>query len=157
MSETLSYFEKYIQEGSIDKDKPLQLAFTPQKTKEIYHTAYHLYREQQYDQAIHLFRLLTILSPTESKYWKGLGACSQMQDDYEHALCCYTCAQILNTDQPDPYLYVHAADCYFALENIEQGFRALEGAQLSAEERNDERVLHHVDLMRKLWSNESNS
>ncbi len=75
-----------------------------------------------------------------------------MQHEYEEAINCYLYTQMLNQDKPDPYLYVHAADCYFALKRVKSGLKALEAAHLSAEkEIQDQRVLRHVALMRDLW------
>lgn len=123
---------------------------------EIYHQAYHLYRDQDYAKAANLFRVLTVVNPLEAKYWKALGACSHMLQDYEHAIRCYICTQALYKDQPDPYLYVHAADCYFSIGQIEQGLMALEGAQHRAEEQQDEKILRHVALMKEQWSRKNN-
>jgi secretion system chaperone SscA len=125
------------------------------KIEELYYMAYHLYRDQQFEQATHFFRFLTCAKPLESKYWKGLGASLQMQQFHEDALNCYIYTQILHRGQPDPYIYVNAADCYFALKQIPAGLKALEAARLSAEETQDPRVLKHVALMKELWSKEA--
>lgn len=128
-------------------------AFSPEEIKTVYASSYELYRSQKYDEAAQLFRFLTVLAPFEANYWKGLGASLQMKGQYNEALSCYICCQILNHEQPDPHLYVYAADCYFALDQREQGLKALEAARLSAEEKDDEQVIHHVSLMKELWSN----
>lgn len=126
---------------------------TPQKEKELYYMAYHLYRDQQYREASYFFRLLVTARPSEPKYWKGLGACLQMKQEHADALNCYIYAQLLYRDQPDPYLYIYAADCYFALKQIAAGLKALEAARLCGEEKRDARILKHVALMKALWTN----
>lgn len=124
-----------------------------EKIEEIYALAYVLYQKQQYQESSHLFRLLVIACPFKAKFWKGLGACLQMQKDYEEALDCYCCcAQFSHRDQPDPYLYVQTADCYFALKQIDTGLKALEAARLNAKKTQDMRVLQHVALMQQMWS-----
>jgi secretion system chaperone SscA len=122
------------------------------KIQETHALAYCLYRKQEYLEASHLFRLLVSSRPSNPKYWKGLGACLQMLKDYEEALNCYISAKILNQGEADPYLYLYAADCYFALKEIKNGLKALKAARLIAEETNDTSILQHVKLMREFWS-----
>jgi|GEM_PF-4647831 len=126
------------------------------KIQEIYALAYVLYSHQKYSEASHFFRLLTLISPWVAKFWKGFGASFQMQKDYREALECYLfCSQLTSPDQPDPYLHVQEADCYFALKEIDSGLKALEAAHLSAKKVNDIGVLQHVAFMRQLWSQSS--
>jgi type III secretion system low calcium response chaperone LcrH/SycD len=150
--ESLNEFEallvKWQQEGPIE---PLP-HMTPERTKEVYYIAYRLYRDQRYEEAVYFFRLLTVANPFDTRYWKGLGACLQMQKQYEEAINCYICTQLLKSNEPDPYVYVHAADCYFALGRKEEGLQALKGAQWHAEEQGEERVLTHIALMHDRWS-----
>lgn len=126
-----------------------------QKEKELYYIAYHLYRDQQYREASYFFRFLVMAHPLEPKYWKGLGACLQMKQEYADALNCYRYTQLLYRDQPDPYLYLYSADCYFALKDIANGLKALEAARLSGEKTCDARILKHVALMKALWTQAS--
>lgn len=123
-----------------------------EKINEMYALAYFLYRQKHFFDSSCIFRQLTVARPAVSRYWKGLGACLQMEKEYEDALNCYASAQLLNGKNPDPYLYLHAADCYFALSNKENGCIALKSARQSAEKINDQRLLHHVKLMQEIWS-----
>jgi secretion system chaperone SscA len=123
-----------------------------EKIKEMYALAYFLYGQLHYLDASHLFRLLAAAQPSEPKYWKGLGACLQMLKDYDSALNCYASAQLLNRSQTDPYLYLHSADCFIALKEVKNAFKALDAAHKRAEKTKDKRVLSHVKLMRELWS-----
>lgn len=148
MSKSPSCFEKYV----ADSLEQGSLIPTAQKEKEIYTLGYHLYNDQNYEQAAHFFRFLATWSPTEKKYLKSLGAALQMQNRYEEALRCYVGAQLLQTQQSDPYLYVYAADCYFAMGQVKQGLKALEGAKKAASEQQEEKVAHHVAFMRQQWS-----
>jgi len=135
----------------IEENHPLNQV-AEEKIQEIHTTAFLLYRDRHYQDASHFFRLLAVARPSQAKYWKGLGACLQMQKNYEEALNCYLSAQILNGEKQDPYLYVHAADCYFALQQRDEGLKALESARLRAERIKDQKVLKHVALMRDRWS-----
>lgn len=124
-----------------------------EKCEEIYALAYMLYQNQQYQEAGTFFSLLTEAYPSETKFWKGLGACLQMQKDYEEALNCYCCCAYFSSQhQLDPYLYVQTADCYFALKQIDAGLKALEAAHSTAKKMNDQRVLQHVAFMQQVWS-----
>lgn len=119
---------------------------------DMYQIGYALYQNQEYLKANHFFKLLVMARPLEAKYWKGFGACLQMQKDYEKAIDCYMSAQTFNEIKQDPYLYVYVADCYFALTQAEKGLMALESARLLAEKMHDQRILNHVTLMQELWS-----
>ncbi|WP_068466576.1 tetratricopeptide repeat protein [Candidatus Protochlamydia phocaeensis] len=156
LGESFDQFETYLLElMGKQPDGENILALSLKQEKEMYYMAYHLYRDQQFEDACHFFRLLVVVNPLEPKYWKGLGASLQMLQHYQDALNCYICTQILHRDQPDPYLYVYAADCYFALKQIPSGLKALEAARLSAEEQQDPRVLKHVALMKEVWSKQA--
>jgi type III secretion system low calcium response chaperone LcrH/SycD len=133
--------------------QPSQPQLANEKIAEIYALAYRLYQEQQYQKAIEFFRLLTSADPFDSKYWKGLGAALQMAGDHTTAIQSYICAQMTHKGPPDLYVFIYAADCYFTLGQIELGLKALKGASLNAEEQNNTRVVEHVQLMRKQWSN----
>ena len=126
-----------------------------EKIKELYALAYFLYGQQHYLDASHLFRLLAAARPSEPKYWKGLGACLQVLKEYDGALNCYASAQMLYLTQTDPYLYLHSADCYIALKEVEKAFKALDAAHKRAEITKDKRVLQHVKLMREMWTKKS--
>jgi secretion system chaperone SscA len=149
-----SHFEEEMLDvmKDVKQDVDLLKIFTPAKVKELYTVAYQLYRDQHYTDASYFFRFLLLSNPKESKYWKGLGACLQMTSEYQQALNCYICCQLLDKDQPDPYMYLHAADCYFALGQIEHGLKALDAAHLGAQEKMDTQVMNHVILMKEMWS-----
>src|SRR5205823_2565260 len=110
----------------MSKGSDIPEIFTQVKIKELYTTAYRLYRDKHYTDASYFFRLLLVADPGRTKYWKGLGACLQMLGEHRAALNCYVLCQTLNLDQPDPYLYIHAADCYFAIGEVESGLKALD-------------------------------
>jgi type III secretion system low calcium response chaperone LcrH/SycD len=152
-SEAASHFDAQIAEWikEVNEGTNSLSQMTEEKIQDLYFLAFSLYREERYQDASYFFRLLAVAQPSDAKNWKGLGACLQMVQEYEDALHCYMSAQILNQEKPDPYLYVHAADCYFALKQKESGLKTLEAARLAAEETQDRRVLQHVALMRELW------
>lgn len=126
--------------------------FSEKKIQDIYALAYLLYQNQRYQEAGHHFRLLVVARPSEKKFWKSLGASLQMQKDYEEALNCYmSCYNLSDKNHLDPYLLIQTADCYFALQQVESGLKALEVAQTYAKKTNETRILNHVEFMRQFW------
>ncbi len=126
--------------------------WTQTRIEENYRSAFALYQEKAYQRATEMFKLLVLARPFEAKYWKALGACLQMQKAYEEALSCYSSALAFSSKPIDLSLYVYAADCYFALKQIEAGLKTLETASLYAKEGQEARLLHHLGFMREQWS-----
>ncbi len=155
MEKTLSLFESKVSDWVhqvIGGQNPCSQV-SEKQIKEIYALAYMLYGSEHYLQASHFFRLLVIARPSEVKFWKGFGACLQMQKDYEEALNCYlSCSHLMSQNSPDAYLYVHVADCYFALKQVKEGLKALEAARLIAKKTHNRQILQHVAFMRNQWS-----
>ena len=144
--------------GQIQDNQELIRRLSKEKCDEIYSLAYKLYQHKQYVDASIFFRLLILSSCNEKKFWKGLGACMQMQQDYEEALDCYcVCATLCDEQQRDPYLYTQTADCYFALKQVDKALQALEGARSIALKLSDKRVLQHVNLMEQVWKKTGSS
>lgn len=143
----LSLVEKMQTE--MPEEAPL---FSNEKAEQTYEAAYQMYQGKQYKEAAKLFCFLTVLNPMEPKYWKGLGAAYQMNNEYQKAISSYMSAQFLKMNKQDPYLYVYIADCHFALNHKEEGLKALEGAEVCAQEQDDLPVLNHVSVMRDQWT-----
>lgn len=123
------------------------------KVDETYAIAHYYYSKGQYSDALTYFQILVTARPLEPKFWKGLGATLQMKQDFAGALGCYDKAQLLNGEQPDPYLYVHAANCFYSLDQKDNALGALEAAKQWAKKNNDRRILSHTREMKSLWSN----
>jgi len=136
---------------SIEAGTPLYSEIAEENVQMSYCTAYNLYQRQQYEEALQFFRLLVWVRPLEAKYWKGLGACLQVLKDYEEALESYDYCQTLHSE-PDPYISIHQADCYFALNQAQAGLDVLAMAQRQAKKIQNTQIMDHVDLMRELWS-----
>lgn len=132
--------------------EPLNLPL--EGTAELYSLGYSLYNAKEYGEASHLFRTLVALEPKQAKYWKGFAACLQMQKQYEMAVVCYLFVQFLEGELKDLHLYVHLADCYFALKNIPEGLACLEKAGSEASKKGEQSLVSHVKLMQTLWSNQ---
>ncbi len=90
----------------------------------LYSVAYTLYQSDDYEEAIRVFQRLASHESLSQRNWMGLGACWQMQKNYQEALKAWAMASILNEHDPIPHL--HAAECYFALENEIEGRKAMD-------------------------------
>ncbi len=76
----------------------------------IYAQGYRLYNTGKYDEGVHLFRILVLLNPMESKYMLGLAACFHMLKDYDNAIQTYTLCAALDPISPIPHY--HTSDCF---------------------------------------------
>jgi tetratricopeptide (TPR) repeat protein len=128
-----------------------KVSFAPESLQRMHSMAYVYYKNQCYREADALFRILVQADPLNGKYWKGLGACLQMKRNYQAALKCYGQVRKLLENKADAYLDIHCADCYFALDQITNGLKALNSARLKALKNSDKIVLNHVAFMRSRW------
>jgi type III secretion system low calcium response chaperone LcrH/SycD len=120
--------------------------------EELYCCAYHYYECGKYSEGIDFFNLLTQMDPESTANWIGLGACHHMLKNYNEALLAYSTALVL--DQNNPTVYLHAANCCFALKHLAEGFEALDVVESIAQKNPEhERLLIEVDLLREVWSN----
>jgi type III secretion system low calcium response chaperone LcrH/SycD len=120
------------------------------KISEIHATAYHLYRHGHYQDAATFFRFLVMFQPNDAKFWTGLGASMQMQNDYQEALHCYQYA-ISIEGQQNCLLHAYAADCYFALDIIGAGLNSLNICEKEAKKSGHQSALSHVAFMKQRW------
>lgn len=135
--------DQYSKEG---KELP---TFSHDTAEALYAFAYGFYENGIYDKAVHFFRFLTLMQMNNKKYWMGLGASYHMLKDYECALQCYGYAAFL--DENDPYVHLHAAECFFALDEITQGQQALSSAETlaSSQPKEGKKLLSRIKLMKK--------
>jgi len=124
---------------------------SPDSLSELYALGYELYRNGKYEDGKCFFRFLTLVNSFERKYWMGLGACYQMLKSYPEAIECYSAAAI--QDPMDPYVHMHAADCYFLMNNLDKAKEALESALITANQDNSyETLIPKLQLISERWS-----
>lgn len=119
----------------------------------LYSLGYYLYEHGKYSDAEHVFRFLTISEPFDRRYWMGLAGSYQMMKDYPAALECYSVAAV--QDPNDPYVHLHAADCFFASGQSLKAVQALESAIAVARKKNDDRLCSQLQLMHASWTEQS--
>jgi|688.fasta_scaffold20241_6 type III secretion system low calcium response chaperone LcrH/SycD len=117
----------------------------------LYSLAYMHYKQGKYQEAVGLFRLLTMSSIKSKKHWMGLAASLQMLKQYQEAVRAYEMAAAL--DPTDPYIHIYAADCFFAQTMVQEGLFALDCAEraMEVEKKAEQKVTAHIALMRKMW------
>jgi len=111
----------------IQNDEPLNKDFSNEDLSVLYSLAFNLYQNGDYDQAKMIFHQLVLSKPLKQRYWLGLGACLQLEKQFEEALKAWGMASILDGHDPTPHF--HAAECNFALNDYEQGWEALKASK----------------------------
>jgi len=118
----------------------------------LYAGAYQLYRNGKYQEAVHMFRFLTMREPMTKKNWMGLGASYQMMNEHDRAIQSYACATKL--DETDPKPHMHAAECFFSKKEGRLAEDALLHAERLAKSHEDsEKLFTRLALIRKTCSN----
>lgn len=118
-------------------------------TETVYALATHAYENGRYEEALPLFRFLC-LEESSKRHWMGLGATLLMLKQFSEALPCYGLAAL--EDAEDPYVHLYAADCLFALDNIQGALLALEATEKAAIFKDEHEGLRkQVRIMRQAW------
>lgn len=100
-----------FEQGMLPKDA---MGISDMVMEGIYGHAYRMYNAGQYSDAQHIFRILVMLNPLESKYAMGSGACLHMMKEYKTAAAIYTITSSIDPKNPVPHY--HASDCYLKMD-----------------------------------------
>ena len=100
----------------------------PRKLEMVYSVAHTYYKNRKYDDALKMFRFLTLMDHTNQKYWLGFASTQQMMKEYERAVEAYGYATLLDIDNPKPQL--QAGYCLLQLKKYDEARAALEGVLL---------------------------
>jgi type III secretion system low calcium response chaperone LcrH/SycD len=126
--------------------------WTPEEAEKLYEYAYHFYRGGKYQDAVDFFRTLTSIDSMDCDYWEGLAGSLKMLGQFEKALEAYTICAII--DGRNPLIHAHAADCCFALGQIERGMYAINAAEIQANgNKKYTLLLSQLAVIKKAWSN----
>lgn len=124
LSETVTnILQSTLKTGMLPKEA---LGFSDEKIENMYGEAYRLYNTGKYEEAAQIFRLLTVLDLTDSKYALGLAACFHMLQDYANAVQTYGLVGVM--DPESPVAYFHASDCYIQMREPAAAILCLEMA-----------------------------
>jgi type III secretion system low calcium response chaperone LcrH/SycD len=121
---------------------------TAVESEVLYSEAFCLYENGKYDEAIKAFTHLAINNMRSFKSWMGLGASYQMVRNYKDALGAYAMAGYLNPT--NPYIHFHAAECFFAINDREEGMLALKAAEEAIKDKSlHEELIEKMSLLKK--------
>ena len=98
--------------------------YTEEEMEAVYNFAHNAYLQGKYAEARQLFQFLAENDHTESRFWMGLAASCQMSGGYQQAVTAYGMAAFLDATDPRPAL--HACECFLAMEEWENGRKALD-------------------------------
>ena len=90
----------------------------------MYGVARELYASGQYARAQQNFELLCLYDHENARYWRALGACRELMQDYLGAAAALTCASA-HMDPPDPALRLSLAECLTAAGQFDTAVRHL--------------------------------
>ena len=124
----------------------------PRKLEMVYSVARTFYANKKYDDALKMFRFLTLMDHTNQKFWMGYASTLQMMKDYQRAVEAYGYATILDIDNPKPQL--QGGYCLIQLEKYEEATSALEGV-LMTDDLDDKVRLQAEALLAKIERAES--
>jgi type III secretion system low calcium response chaperone LcrH/SycD len=114
------------------------LGHSAESLEVMYYFGHTFFRNGKYAEALKLFSLLLICDHLDRRYYMGMGACLQMQEQHADALKYYRIASLL--DLTDPASLTHGAECSLALGDTSDARKALDYAlvQAKAHERHHE-------------------
>ena len=90
----------------------------------LYAVGYNYFQYGKYQEAVKIFQLLTMVSPTTGYYWRALGAVNQQIKDYRRAITAYNVAA--EYDYYDLISRIYVAECHFLSGDKKAGIKALE-------------------------------
>jgi type III secretion system low calcium response chaperone LcrH/SycD len=111
-------------------------------TKELYGFGYALYQQERFSDATETFLYLTLHSKTDSKNFMALGACHQIQSDFQKAAQLYQYS--IDLGYTDPAVHFYLGECLLRLNKKSKAVTEFElAASLSRDQ--DE----YLDLFEK--------
>ncbi len=75
---------------------------SPATIETLYAQGYNLYQTGKFDDALQIFKLLTILDHYDVRFPMGAGLCQQRLDHHEAAVECFSAAAIVDIKNPEP-------------------------------------------------------
>lgn len=104
--------------------------------------------EGQYDNALSLFVLLTVLDPEQSDYWFRLGIAAQYKQDLELALKAYAITLFLDPDALGARLF--ACRCYLQMNALNEAANELAEAKKIVDSGTEKFETNWLDLLSNL-------
>lgn len=144
--------KKCLRQVSLKTEKQGYLkpeTFTDEDIELLYKLGFSLYDAGDFLSSKEMFQRLVISRPLEVRFWKGLAGASQMNKDFEDALTAWSVLSLLEKNSFEASF--HAAECYFSLNNAEEGKKALtEAKQLLTE---NSPFSEKIQALENAWEN----
>ena len=105
------------------------LQISDETLQSLYFLSRYLYEHQQYEEACGAFYLLSVINPSYTTFWIGLGNCEYLLQRYQEALSSYSFASQVESSNPTPQIL--AARCHLALGNLAAATACISIAELS--------------------------
>jgi len=99
----------------------------------LYQVARHVYEQQHYEEASGIFCFLSLLNPSYTLFWIGLGNSEYFLGKYSEALLAYSFS--VQTDDTNPFGHIYCARCHIALHNNSAAEIATASAEMVAQDQ----------------------
>lgn len=137
--------------SSMDEMEMAVPQLSQEDIESLYALAHQHYENKKYQDSGYLFRLLMLADEEDPRHWMGLAASCQQNKQYHEAIVLYALTGKL--DSENPYLPLHAAECLFAIKEVEKGLEALNFADAIAKKNNYFSIRQEIDILRSAWEN----
>jgi type III secretion system low calcium response chaperone LcrH/SycD len=138
----LHHHEKWEEEVNHGKTLQEIIQLTDQELADFYKEGWNSYQHHSYEEASHIFLLLTQLNPKVGAFWSALGAAEEKRGELEGAMQAYILASELETQTLAPY--IHGAKCLLLLNKVEEAKKVLHRAIERAEENHQLKEHKHT-------------
>ena len=124
------------------------LEVSDETLRSMYVLSRYLYEHQFYEEACGAFYLLSLINPSYSTFWMGLGSCEYILQRYQEALSAYAFASQIDPKDPTPHIL--AARCHLALGNLAAAMASVSVAEMSCTDLSSlEQVKKQAEQVRK--------
>jgi tetratricopeptide (TPR) repeat protein len=123
--ERMKYVKEILTKFDFDTDLEIgyQLGFTPEYFDAMYAIGVKYYENNRLDDAVKIFYQLIALQPSAFRNYKGMGACLQAKEDYDHAIGVYTSGVALAMMDAEFHFYV--GQCQFLKKDFAEAEKTL--------------------------------
>jgi type III secretion system low calcium response chaperone LcrH/SycD len=125
-----SYLTEMVLQAGGQPGEVMQISEEEQRA--YYTLAHTLYEQSRYDESAKVFAFLVVAFPREGRYYKGMGACYQMMQNYKKASELYALAGWW--DPLDIMAYFHLGECCTQLGKIDDARACFEMVSSIAED-----------------------
>ena len=130
-----------------EKHKDLCHPLSDRAIEQMYEKGYFAYKNGNLGEAVRTFQVLCFHRPFEAIYWESLASSLFAKKEYLLSLDAWAMVSIFDKDNNKAPLY--SAECYFSLDNQEEGLKALDEAKRLTIEDNPYK--NRIELLEEVW------